>query len=437
MEQIDLKKNLAEEWRASLRRVRWIFWPVCVAAEVLFLAVQVIYLVTNGITAVRFVINCVIFNIILASLLLLVYVGMKRLLGRIYDTENKMLTIADISTDAVYTQDTEFGITSWSMGAERIFGYAQEEAIGSSTAIMLPEEIPEVDGGMAATLMLEGIITQHRTIRRRKNGELFPAEVSVSLLRDPAGQPTGGLTVLRDITRQVEMEDELLRANAELKGYAHVVSHDLKAPLATIKLAAQTLDVLIRNPVTAESQGQIDQVRDTLDRCIEQSASLIGDLLALAEAGQKPEVVSPVDVGAVIAGVLDEIAGYLHEAGATVRVDEDMGSLNANTTHVHQVFANLISNAIRHNDSSAPLVEVINMGRVGDAQRYMVRDNGSGVPESELVNIFVPFYKGESGDTGIGLSTVAKIVGVYDGEIRVFNDGGACFEFVLHDMGGT
>jgi two-component system sensor kinase FixL len=454
VEHIDLKKSLAADWQATERRLKWIFWPVVIVAEIAFFAVQMVYLATDAISVARFTVNLVIFNVVLLGLLLLVFVGTRRLLLRIYYYENKILTIEDISTDAVFTQDADRRLTSWSKGAERIFGYSEEEAIGSRVGIILPEQ--EADGEAASAAVLaggsglakvitgdeelaealarDGLVSQHRTVRRRKGGELFPAEVSTSVLLGPEGEPAGELTVLRDITRQVELEDELLRTNAELKGYAQVVSHDMKAPLATIKLAASTLDVLTKKPANEEVAVQVDQVLETMDNSINQSAALINDLLTLAEAGQKPEEAAPVDVRGIVDEVLDEMAAYISETGTTVNVGGDMGSVVANPTHLHQLFANLISNAIRHNDSPAPVVEVRSLGTVDGAHRLLVRDNGSGVPEADMERIFVPFFKGSRGDTGIGLSTVQKIIGVYGGDIRVFNDGGACFEFTISDF---
>jgi len=65
--------------------------------------------------------------------------------------------------------------------------------------------------------------------------------------------------------------------------------------------------------------------------------------------------------------------------------------------------------------------------------RYLTRDNGSGIAPEYLGRIFLPFVKGKTGETGIGLTTVEKIVAVYGGEIRAYNDNGACFEFTLKD----
>ncbi len=68
------------------------------------------------------------------------------------------------------------------------------------------------------------------------------------------------------------------------------------------------------------------------------------------------------------------------------------------------------------------------------SHHYLVRDNGQGIPEEDLFNIFLPFFKGEYMGTGLGLAIVRKLIGVYDGEIKAYNDGGACFEFSLRDL---
>jgi signal transduction histidine kinase len=63
-----------------------------------------------------------------------------------------------------------------------------------------------------------------------------------------------------------------------------------------------------------------------------------------------------------------------------------------------------------------------------------VCDNGVGIPEDEIDKVFIPFFKGAEGQTGIGLSIVEKIVKLYGGEILAFNDGGACFDFTIRGL---
>ena len=83
-----------------------------------------------------------------------------------------------------------------------------------------------------------------------------------------------------------------------------------------------------------------------------------------------------------------------------------------------------------------PVVEItrLEMDEASGASRYLVRDNGPGIPEEHLDDVFIPFFKGKSGDSGIGLAIVDKVVKVYRGEVRAYNDNGACFEFTLRDF---
>jgi signal transduction histidine kinase len=120
----------------------------------------------------------------------------------------------------------------------------------------------------------------------------------------------------------------------------------------------------------------------------------------------------------------------------TVHLSEEMGRISGSRMQVFQVFSNLIGNAVAHNDSPEPAVEVTCLGEEEGGHRYVVRDNGSGVPPEYLERVFELFFKGEGWGAGIGLATVEKIVKVYDGFVRVYNDGGACFEVCLKDIEG-
>jgi two-component system, sporulation sensor kinase E len=107
----------------------------------------------------------------------------------------------------------------------------------------------------------------------------------------------------------------------------------------------------------------------------------------------------------------------------------------ANPTQIYQVFSNLIGNAIVHNDSPEPVVEVRLLGGGEEnVKMYMVKDNGSGIPSDQLETLFNPFSRGPNGSTGVGLSIVSRILEVYGGDIAVRNDGGARFDVVLRDF---
>jgi signal transduction histidine kinase len=164
------------------------------------------------------------------------------------------------------------------------------------------------------------------------------------------------------------------------------------------------------------------------------AVELVNDLLALAEAGQRPSRTEEVAVNEVVARILEERAAAISQRRVQVRVDPELGRVKAAPAHLYQLFANLIGNALRHNQSPEPVLEVRRLPTTDQAcHRYLVRDNGKGIPAAELPHIFQPFFKGRSGGHGIGLSTVHKIVTLYGGDICAFNDGGACFQLTVRD----
>ncbi|MBU1671836.1 MAG: HAMP domain-containing protein [Actinobacteria bacterium] len=230
-------------------------------------------------------------------------------------------------------------------------------------------------------------------------------------------------------------KEELERMNLELKGFAHTVSHDLKGPLTSMTVAGSILEERVMAVSTEEERKDAKEMATIISRSTMSMARLIDDILALAEAGQQPREVSRVDVGEVVKRIMNERNSAIEERGIEVKLSEDLGHVVASEAHVYQVFTNLIGNAIKHNESAKPVIGVSYLGDDLDGgHRYLVRDNGSGIPGWELDKIFVPFFKGRTGETGIGLSTVENIIKVYGGEIQAYNDGGACFEFVLHEF---
>ncbi len=259
--------------------------------------------------------------------------------------------------------------------------------------------------------------------------------------RDEVGQLGLAFNMMTDellearagLEKQVEERTAKLTAtNRELEGYAHTVSHDLKGPLAAAAIATSLVIEYADQPVSSEETKKLMvELQASIDKCF----TLIDDLLAFAEAGQKPRNISVVDVGSIVSRVLSERAAKIQAKYIKIEVSYDLGTVTANETHVYQLFSNVIGNAIKHNTSPAPVVRVSSLGLDGDGRhRYMVSDNGPGIPPEDLENVFMPFFKGKTGETGVGLATAEKIVKIYGGEIRAYNDNGACLEFSIGDF---
>jgi signal transduction histidine kinase len=239
------------------------------------------------------------------------------------------------------------------------------------------------------------------------------------------------------LKREIEIrklaEEELRRINAELEAFASTVSHDIKAPLAITMVGCETLQKLIaRNDLDIP---ELDSVSELIIRNSARANRLIDDMLSLAQVGQEPISASEIDVGEVLVRVLDDSAEMVTGRNAVIEVDSEMGTLRANPTHLYQLFSNLIRNAVEHNPADAPRVVVSFLGSGRSGNRYKVRDNGPGIPETDSDMVFWPFYAAKEGRTGLGLATVQKIIKIYGGHIKAYNDGGACFEFTLRSLG--
>ncbi len=328
--------------------------------------------------------------------------------------------------DAMIATDVTNRVVDMNQPASEIIGLPVSDVIGKLAAKVfsgLPELVGRIENGE---------LESHEEITIDNKGASRDYDLLVWPLRDGRSRILGKLITLHDVTQTRLAQEELERINAELDGYAHTVSHDLKGPLTSIMLANQALERLLATPETAVRNEKIENILGLMLGSTEKANAHINCLLALAEAGQKPTTVKEVDVGGIVSSVLEEHRGDVEDH--RVRVDVgDLGTIRADPTHIYQLFANLIGNAFRHNAGLDLKLEVRRLGAPDGVPRFLVRDNGQGFNVDDLERVFEPFYKAGSAGTGIGLATARRIVNVYGGDIQAYNDHGACLEFSLCD----
>lgn len=380
----------------------------------------------------------------------------------------------DTMPDAFVVYDLEGRPLRWNRAYSRITGYSDDE-IGSMKAWDFHPE--EEIGFVAASFrqVVENDEPMYISTRvKRKDGERVPCLLSGSLIKGEDGEPLALCGVGRDMTEQKrveeelrrhrenleelvqertaalrelnrklvveisereQMEKELRRLNRELEGYAHTVSHELRTPLSGIYLALEWLQRLTGELSAESDESEVESIAQQAMANVERAELHIKNLLALAEAGQVPRKTEEVAVSEVVAEILQEMELEIADRDVRFRVDGDLGSVRADRTQIYQLFLNLIENALLHNDRPGLEVRIELLGKdPGGYSRYLVKDNGRGIDSEESESIFLPFFRGEKGSTGIGLATVAKIVKVYGGEVGAYNDGGACFEFAVKDF---
>ncbi|HEY2596478.1 MAG TPA: histidine kinase dimerization/phospho-acceptor domain-containing protein, partial [Chloroflexota bacterium] len=208
-----------------------------------------------------------------------------------------------------------------------------------------------------------------------------------SPVRDEVGTALGTVTVLRDTTRDQEVE----RLKSE---FLTVVSHELQTPLTAIKGALEL--------VLDDDSGKLSRVQrrflDTIDRNCSRLVSLVGDLLDLSrlEAGRIELDVQPLDTSSVVRGALASVGNLFEVRGTKVHLDvsDCVPPILGDRRRVEQILTNLLSNAAKYTPAGGGgEVEVLARAENGHVT-LAVADNGPGVPEGEREMVFDKFYRG-------------------------------------------
>lgn len=351
-------------------------------------------------------------------------------------SEELYRTLLRISPDGITWTDMDGNVMDASDRTLELHGIESIEKLKRINAfdLIAPEERDQAAFYMNRTLD-EGFVRDVEYTMLRRDGSQFVGELNASLLRDADGNPAGFMASVRNVTDRKRTEQEMQQLNIELEGYAHAVSHDMRSPLASIHLAVGTLLNLLENLGLGDNT-EIVNVAEMIQGNVDKSNKLIEDMLALAEATHFPVEVEEVDIAKVLARVLQDDSVMICERNVVIEASDELGKVVAGETQMYQLFANLIRNAIIHNDSPKPIVRIEHSHDPGTGKhRYKVSDNGPGIPEEEFEKVFTPFYTvAPTGETGLGLSTVDKIVKIHGGEVSVYNSDGACFELTLHDL---
>jgi PAS domain S-box-containing protein len=328
--------------------------------------------------------------------------------------------------DVMVAIDSENRVVDVNPAGEQMVGEKSDRLLGRQASDVF-SDFPDL-----VRLLDPEIADARGEVEVPRSGEKAHLDLRLWPLRDRSGHLMGRLLTLHDVTEIRRAQEELRRINAELEGYAHTVSHDLKGPLTTIGLAGQSIDRLLTLPPSGERDRDMRKLVGALASGTARAESLVTRLLELAEAGQKTVEATDVDLDEVVRRVLDEHRGEIDERHVIVYVD-GLGSIHADAIHAYQLFSNIIGNAIKHNDNPTPIVRVRHLEPSDGMHTFAVCDNGGGIPTDDLERVFDPFFKSDEGGTGIGLATAERIVKVYCGYIRAYNDSGACFEFALKD----
>jgi PAS domain S-box-containing protein len=324
----------------------------------------------------------------------------------------------------VVSVDEEGVIKTGNPAMEHIFDYSESELVGQNIGLLFLE----TNHGQAADFFknyLENTKLQapgktNEVTGLRKNGANFPLDISVTEMHGQEHRMF--VVILRDISerKQAEVQKAILMAdlesaNEELKSFAYVVSHDLKAPLRAIGALADWLSTDYLDKFDDEGR---EHMRLLVSR-VHRMGNLIDGILQYSRVGRVREAPVEVKVDEVLRDVIDFIAP---SPNVTITVENTLPSIVIEPTRIQQIFQNLLSNAIKYMDK--PQCEIrIGCIAEGEHWRFRVSDNGPGIESRHFEKIFQLFQTLAPRDrvesTGVGLTLVKKIVEMYGGNIWV------------------
>jgi len=334
----------------------------------------------------------------------------------------------------VWDWDISNDVLTWDSSMHALYGTtpgAFSSAYEAWSSTIHPEDRADTEAALRAAV--DGVGEYASTFRIiRPGGEVRHVRAASLVQRDPAsGLATRVVGVNLDITDHKVAELELRRSNADLEQFANVASHDLQEPL---RMVASYTELLAQR-----YRGKLDDKADKYIFFAVEGAKrmqrLIADLLAYSRVGSQGRPLAPVATGAVVHNVLEVLSQRIARDGATVRV-EPLPTVLADEGQLHQLFQNLIGNALKFRGEAAPEIS-ITARRHAEAWRFAVTDNGIGIEPKYAERIFLMFQRlherGKYEGSGIGLAIARRIVERHGGRIWLepAPGGGTTFCFTL------
>ena len=365
-----------------------------------------------------------------------------------------LAAIVQNSDDAIISKNLSGTITSWNQGAQRIFGYSADEAIGQSIRILVPADLWPEEDEILASLQRGERVYHFETIRKTKDGRHIPVSLTISPIKDHEGRVMGASKIARDISKRRQSERSVLEAKdqlqahaaslekqvrertvrlektiGELEAFSYSLSHDMRAPLRTIESFSQIVLNDCGEKIGPEGVNLLKKAISAAQRM----DKLIMDLLAFTRLSREPITIEPVDVDKLVRNIAQERSEF-QPANADIEIISQLLPVAGNEASLTQCVANLLENAVKFvAPGSRPRVQVYSEKK-GDRVRIWFEDNGIGIDEEGKKRLFQMFQRINAGDypgTGIGLAIVRKAAERMGGETGVESEVGKGSRFWL------
>lgn len=320
--------------------------------------------------------------------------------------------------------DTGMRFIGYNDKCEEEFGLKRQFVLGKKFS----EAMPQVQGTLtydSIVRALKGEFVHNRQYRSSITGDFY--ESFVRPLKNENGEIYAALMTAHNITGFVVSTAELQKRNADLEQFAYVASHDLQEPLRKLILFTDRLAEEL-----TEKNEPVTRYIEKIELAARRMSDLIKDVLSYSRLSDLEKSYTSTDLNEVVKQVRTDLELVIEEKGAVITSDK-LPVIFGNALQLHQLFANLISNALKFSERS-PVVQItsakatgselssVGLSPDGDYVKLKVIDNGVGFDQQYAEKIFTLFQRlhqdKKYAGTGIGLALCKKIVTNHGGDIR-------------------
>jgi PAS domain S-box-containing protein len=344
----------------------------------------------------------------------------------------RLVAIVDSSDDAIVSKDLNGIVTSWNPAAEAMFGYSRAEMLGQSIRRLIPDDRQQEEDEVLSRIRRGDRVDHYETIRRRKDGTLFPVSLTVSPIRSQDGTVVGASKIARDITDRKRAEEErqrlleLARDAGRLKDeFLATLSHELRTPLNAI---VGYIRMMQSGLLIGEKQTR---AIDTVARNVTSLTQIVEDVLDVSRiiSGKVRLEMQRVDLAAVVQAAEATVRPAADAKGVRFEIIIDPGAqtVSGDPERLQQILWNLFSNAVKFTDRGGR-VEV-RLERVHSHVEVTVSDTGVGIAAEFLPHVFERFRQADAaitrshGGLGLGLAITRHLVELQGGRIFAASAG--------------
>ena len=339
--------------------------------------------------------------------------------------ERLLASVVESSDDAIVSKTLKGIITSWNKGAQRLFGYTADEAIGQSVLMLIPSDRQDEEQVILGRLARGERIEHYETVRKAKNGRLIDISLTISPIFDERGKVIGASKIARDITLQKDTQRKLEEADQRKNEFLALLAHELRNPLGPIRHAVKILGA--KSPPTP---ADVRWATNIIDRQAEHMTRLVEDLLDVSRITRGTIELrrDRVDIGDVLKGAVEASGTLIDKAHHRLKVSLPTEPLfvDGDLTRLTQIVANLLDNAAKYTDPGGRIS--LSAERDGETAVIKVKDSGIGIAPEALPQIFEMFTQGGGpergqGGLGVGLSLVDRLTKLHGGTVSAHSSG--------------